>query len=287
MRYTEAGSLVIQAQGGDKAALEALLAEAEISLRSVWLRFVDHPDDGHNPDVVSFLDPDDAAQIARLVFVEQVMSCPSDKANYIFGPSTLHRVADALRVERVGGGVSRESARALVDAANATRSDVGATSSDGSPEVAGLSTDESVMLVDNEVSKGLLMGYMAASNPVSYDALMSETYDEGDPWGDGFESTVERDDFLPSDPWFQGQRVTADDLEPVQEPVGVSYGLSLSLSDAVSQLTKQQQVVALLTAEGFGPTEIADQLGLSEETVKVHKKAAMAHLREILGGVDA
>ena len=150
-----------------------------------------------------------------------------------------------------------------------------------------MSTDESVMLVDNEVSKGLLMGYMAASNPVSYDALMSETYDEGDPWGDGFESTVERDDFLPSDPWFQGQRVTADDLEPVQEPVGVSYGLSLSLSDAVSQLTKQQQVVALLTAEGFGPTEIADQLGLSEETVKVHKKAAMAHLREILGGVDA
>lgn len=287
MKYTEAGSLVIQAQGGDKGALEALLAEAEISLRSVWLKFVDHPDEGHNPDVVSFLDPDDAAQIARLTFIEQVMSCPSEKANYILGPSTLRAVAHSLRVERVGGGVSEITARLLVDAVKATRPDVGAANSDGSPEISGLTIDEALDLVDNEISKGLLMGYMAASNPVSYDGLMSETYDEGNPWGDDFASSAERDDFLPSDPWFQGQRVTADDLEPVQEPVGVSFGLSWGLSDAVGQLTKQQQVVTLLTAEGFGPTAIADQLGLSERTVINHKAAAMARLREILGGVDA
>jgi DNA-binding NarL/FixJ family response regulator len=42
--------------------------------------------------------------------------------------------------------------------------------------------------------------------------------------------------------------------------------------------------VALLTAEGWGPTAIAREMGLSEETVKVHKREAMKQLREELGG---
>jgi DNA-directed RNA polymerase specialized sigma24 family protein len=42
--------------------------------------------------------------------------------------------------------------------------------------------------------------------------------------------------------------------------------------------------VALLTAEGWGPTAIARELGISEQSVKNEKARAMKQLREELGG---
>jgi RNA polymerase sigma factor (sigma-70 family) len=185
-------------------------------------------------------------------------------------------------VARIGGGFNRETARLVVDASNSMRQDVGAFDFEGVPEVAGLTSDEAVAMTDGMISKSTLFGYMAASNPVSYDALMHDAYDDSDPYGDGLGSPVERDDFLDSDPDFLGQRHTADSLEPMREPARGSESLSVRLSNAVRRLPPQRQRVALLTAEGFGPTEIAMEMGLSEETVKVHKREAMKQLREEL-----
>ena len=162
------------------------------------------------------------------------------------------------------------------------RQDVGAFDSEGVPEVAGLTSDEAVAMTDGMISKSTLFGYMAASSPASYDALMHEAYDESDPYGDGLGSPVERDEFLASDPDFLGHRYTADSLEPVREPARGSESLSVRLSNAVRRLPPQRQRVALMTAEGFGPTEIAREMGLSEETVKVHKREAVRQLREEL-----
>ena len=229
----------------------------EFSLRSVWRKFVDHPDEGMNPDVVTYLSPEDAESIATLAFMEEVAKCKISEAHKILGPSTLSRVSDALRVARIGGGFNRETARLVVDASNAMRQDVGAFDSEGVPEVAGLTSDEAVAMTDGMISKSTLFGYMAASSPVSYDALMHDAYDDSDPYGDGLGSPVERDEFLESDPDFLGQRFTADSLEPVREPARGSESLSVRLSNAVRRLPPQRQRVALMTAEGFGPTEIA------------------------------
>ncbi len=282
--YADAAVLVGRAQDGDRAAMQELLDEVEFSLRSVWKKFVDHPDEGVNPDGVTFLSPEDAESIATLAFMEEVAKCKMSEAHKILGPSTLRHVSDALRVARVGGGVSMRVARKLVESADAMRSDVGGFGDEGSFEIAGLNADEATELSGGAFGKEMLFGYMAASAPVSYDALMHDAYDDSDPYGDGLGSPVERDDFLDSDPDFLGQRYTADSLEPVREPVGGSASLSVRLSNAVRQLPPQRQRVALLTAEGFGPTSIAREMGLSEETVKVHKKAAMKQLRELLEG---
>ena len=282
MDYADAAVLVGKAQDGDRAAMQELLDEVEFSLRSVWRKFVDHPDEGMNPDVVTYLSPEDAESIATLAFMEEVAKCKISEAHKILGPSTLSRVSDALRVARIGGGFNRETARLVVDASNAMRQDVGAFDSEGVPEVAGLTSDEAVAMTDGMISKSTLFGYMAASSPVSYDALMHDAYDDSDPYGDGLGSPVERDEFLESDPDFLGQRFTADSLEPVREPARGSESLSVRLSNAVRRLPPQRQRVALMTAEGFGPTEIAREMGLSEETVKVHKREAMRQLREEL-----
>jgi DNA-binding CsgD family transcriptional regulator len=164
------------------------------------------------------------------------------------------------------------------------RPDVGGFDDVGLFEVAGLNADEAVELGGDAVSKSMLLGYMAASVPGSYDALMHDAYDDSDPYGDGLGSPVERDDFLASDPDFLGQRYTADSLEPVREPVGGSEPLSVRLSNAVRRLSPQRQRVALLTAEGWGPTAIARELGISEQSVKNEKARAMKQLREELGG---
>ena len=92
------------------------LDEVEFSLRSVWRKFVDHPDEGMDPDVATYLAPEDAESIATLAFMQEVAKCKISEAHKILGPSTLSRVADALRVARVGGGFNRETARLVVDA---------------------------------------------------------------------------------------------------------------------------------------------------------------------------
>ena len=139
-------------------------------------------------------------------------------------------------------------------------------------------------MVDGQVSPETFFGYMAASAPVSHDALMHDAYDDSDPYGDGLGSPVERDEFLASDPDFLGQRYTVDSLEPVREPANGSESLSVRLSNAVRQLPPQRQRVALLTAEGWGPTSIARELGISEQSVKNEKARAMKQLRELLEG---
>ena len=282
--YADAAVLVGKAQDGDRAAMQELLDEVEFSLRSVWKKFVDHPDEGMNPDVVTYLSPEDAESIATLAFMEEVAKCKVSEAHKILGPIPLKSVAHALMQARVGGGVSKSEAYRLVEASESLRSDVGAFADDGSVEIAGLSMDESIDLVDGYVSRSMLSGFMAASAPVSYDALMHDAYDDSDPYGDGLGSPVERDDFLESDPDFLGQRYTVDSLEPVREPAGGSASLSVRLSNAVRQLPPQRQRVALLTAEGWGPTAIAQELGISEQSVKNEKARAMKQLRELLGG---
>ena len=282
--YADAAVLVGRAQDGDRAAMQELLDEVEFSLRSVWRKFVDHPDEGMNSDVVTFLSPEDAESIATLAFMEEVAKCKVSEAHKILGPEVLRKVSHALVQARVGGSVGKSTAYRLVEASNSMRSDVGAYNDDGSPEIAGLNSDEALNLVGGDSGKETFFGYMAASSPVSYDALMHDAYDDSDPYGDGLGSPVERDDFLASDPDFLGQRYTVDSLEPVREPVGGSETLSVRLSNAVRRLSPQRQRVALLTAEGWGPTAIAREMGLSEETVKVHKREAMKQLREELGG---
>lgn len=282
--YADAAVLVGKAQDGSREAMQELLDEVQFSLRSVWRKFVDHPDEGVNPDSVSYLDPADAESIATLAFMEEVMKCKISEAHKILGPSTLRHVSDALRVARVGGGVSMRVARKLVESADAMRPDVGGFDDDGSFEIAGLSADDATGLSGDAFGKEMLFGYMAASSPVSYDALMHDAYDDSDPYGDGLGSPVERDDFLESSPDFLGQRYTADSLEPVREPVGGSESLSVRLSNAVRQLPPQRQRVALLTAEGWGPTSIARELGISEQSVKNEKARAMKQLRELLEG---
>lgn len=282
--YADAAVLVGKAQDGDRAAMQELLDEVQFSLRSVWKKFVDHPDEGMNPDVVSFLDPADAESIATLAFMDEVMKCKVSEAHKILGPEVLRTVSHALVQARTGGGLSVRHAYRALEASNSMRQDVGAFDDEGLPEIAGLTTDEALELTDGMISKSTLLGYMAASAPVSYDALMHDAYDDADPYGDDLGSAVERDDFLESDPDFLGQRYTADSLEPVREPTNGSGSLSVRLSNAVRQLPPQRQRVALLTAEGWGPTSIAREMGLSEETVKVHKKAAMKQLRELLEG---
>ena len=64
----------------------------------MWRKFVDHPDEGMNPDVVTYLSPEDAESIATLAFMEEVAKCKISEAHKILGPSTLSRVSDALRV---------------------------------------------------------------------------------------------------------------------------------------------------------------------------------------------
>ena len=282
--YADAAVLVGKAQDGDRAAMQELLDEVQFSLRSVWRKFVDHPDEGMNPDVTSYLDPADAESIATLAFMEEVMKCKTSEAHKILGPVPLRRVSSALMSAKVGGGVSQAQAYRLVEASESLRPDVGAFDDEGAPEVAGLSTDEAMNLVDGYVSREMLSGYMAASSPVSYDALMHDAYDDSDPYGDDLGSAVERDDFLPSDPDFLGQRYTADSLEPVREPTSGNPSLSVRLSNAVRQLPPQRQRVALLTAEGWGPTAIAQELGISEQSVKNEKSRAMKQLRELLEG---
>ena len=282
--YADAAVLVGRAQDGDRAAMQELLDEVEFSLRSVWKKFVDHPDEGMNPDVVTFLSPEDAESIATLAFMEEVAKCKISEAHKILGPIPLQGVSSALMSAKVGGGVSPAQAYRLVESSESLRTDVGAYDDAGAPEVAGLSTAEATELVDGYVSREMLFGYMAASTPVSYDALMHDAYDDSDPYGDGLGSPVERDDFLASDPDFLGQRYTADSLEPVREPTGGSASLSVRLSNAVRQLPPQRQRVALLTAEGWGPTAIAQELGISEQSVKNEKARAMKQLRELLGG---
>ncbi len=282
MDYADAAVLVGRAQDGDRAAMQELLDEVEFSLRSVWKKFVDHPDEGVNPDVVTYLSPEDAESIATLAFMEEVAKCKTSEAQKILGPIPLRRVSSALMKAKVGGGLSDVAAYNLVEASESMRADVGAFTNEGVPEVAGLTSAEALNLVDGQVAPGTFFGYMAASNPVSYDALMHDAYDDSDPYGDGLGSPVERDDFLESDPDFLGQRHTVDSLEPTREPARGSQSLSVRLSNAVRRLPPQRQRVALLTAEGFGPTEIATEMGLSEETVKVHKREAMRQLREEL-----
>ena len=282
--YADAAVLVGKAQDGDRAAMQELLDEVEFSLRSVWKKFVDHPDEGMNPDVVTYLSPEDAESIATLAFMEEVAKCKVSEAHKILGPEVLRTVSHALVQARTGGGLSVRHAYRALEASNSMRQDVGAFDDEGVPEVAGLTTDEALELTDGMISKSTLLGYMAASAPVSYDALMHDAYDDSDPYGDGLGSPVERDDFLESDPDFLGQRYTVDSLEPVREPAGGSASLSVRLSNAVRQLPPQRQRVALLTAEGWGPTAIAQELGISEQSVKNEKARAMKQLRELLGG---
>ena len=112
MDYADAAVLVGKAQDGDRAAMQELLDEVQFSLRSVWRKFVDHPDEGMNPDVVTYLDPADAESIATLAFMDEVMKCKVSEAHKILGPSVLSRVSDALmRVRRLAGGLNRETAR--------------------------------------------------------------------------------------------------------------------------------------------------------------------------------
>lgn len=286
MDYADAAVLVGKAQDGDRAAMQELLDEVEFSLRSVWRKFVDHPDEGMNPDVVTYLSPEDAESIATLAFMEEVAKCKISEAHKILGPIPLQRVASALMTAKVAGGVSARQAYRLVEASESLRPDVGSFDNEGVPEVAGLQTDDALALVDGYVSRSMLFGYMAASNPVSYDALMHDAYDDSDPYGDGLGSPVERDDFLESDPDFLGQRYTVDSLEPMREPARGSESLSVRLSNAVRRLPPQRQRVALMTAEGFGPTEIARELGITEQSVKNEKARAMSQLREELEDVQ-
>ena len=84
--YDDAAVLVGKAQDGDRAAMQELLDEVQFSLRSVWRKFVDHPDEGMNPDSVSYLDAADAESIATLAFMEEVMKCKIAEAHKILGP---------------------------------------------------------------------------------------------------------------------------------------------------------------------------------------------------------
>ena len=54
---------------------------------------------------------------------------------------------------------------------------------------------------------------------------------------------------------------------------------------AVATLPEQRRkVITMIYGDGLKPEEIAEQLGLSIETVRTHKKLAMAELRKMLSG---
>lgn len=250
------------AKAGDAAAMQRLLTDYDRNMRGVAKKFE------HRIDI------EDGMQIAALALLDYVMAADDDKARRL--RSAVYGITlDALN-EHVGDGIGRTSLKNARAAAEAMRPQV--EESGERP----LSLYEAAERYD--VSVSLLANYMGLSEPVSFDGVFGDAYDEDNPFDADLAGGFRDDDAIAPtlDPEFSN-RPSAFALEQKCElPTAEGQAASASLDALLRPLSKKQQAVMRLVAEGLSDAAVAERLSISLDAAKKTRQRSIAVLRDAM-----
>lgn len=252
---------VLAVQNGD--------SEAWMRIRRAYAQLIKKVAD----DYEKVFDEDEAIAMSWSAVAEYVMTLSEDDAKFL--RNKIRVVAtEALNLE-MHPGIPRTSLWRLRKGSDVMRKPV---------EIDDLPQMTLAQAADHVgVSVGALENYRMLARSVSFDALLEDSFDEENPYDQDLAGGYVTDDVDPSRDTELSNRKPLSSI--IDIPAGGSQqtlSAKAQVHEAVESLPARQRAVVALFMQGFEDDAIADELGISRSTVRVHRNAAFQSLRSLI-----